>query len=864
MNRFRATYFFPISEVLSGYLKATGMPAVWVLFLAYFIGFTLPVSAQVSTGNTDLIDLSYSNPKSFEIGGISVTGVKFLDPNVLINMTGLRVGDEIKIPSEKISTAIKKLWETNILGDVQIRVSRVQGNLVFLELDLKERPRLSKFVFKGTTKGETDDLREKINLIRGRQVTDALLKNTQSTIKKFFIEKGFLNTAVSIKQEDDTTISNTVILKIDVDKKERVKVNQIIFEGNKSFSDLALRRKMTETKVKRFYRLFKSSKFIKANYEKDKKELIEFYNKQGYRDAQIEWDSVYAHDNKTVDIRMRIDEGPKYHFRDITWTGNYLYDDEVLAGILGIKKGDVYNMETLQRRLQYNPAGADISSLYMDDGYLFFNVDPVEIRVEKDSIDIEMRITEGSQATINKINIAGNTKTNDYVILREIRTLPGQKFSRSDIIRTQRELAQLGYFDPEQIGIQPVPNPANGTVDINYSVVERPSDQIELSGGWGGFFGFVGTLGLTFNNFSIKKLGNFKEWNPLPAGDGQRVALRVQANGTLFQTYSASFTEPWLGGKKPQSLTVSVSHSIQNQSLSIGAGRLSITSGTVSLGKRLQWPDDYFTLIQSANIQHYTFSNYTGFQIPSTRNSFLGEDFANGLATGISLVTNLSRNSINNPTFPTNGSNLALTVSLTPPYSLLSNINYDGSPQERYRWIEYHKWMIDASWFTPIAKNLVLNTRAHTGFLGTYNSRLGYSPFERFRVGGDGISGFNFLLGYDIIGLRGYPNNSIGGPRGGQAGIIFNKYVTELRYAISTNPAATIFALGFFEAGNNWISPQDFNPFNVYRSVGVGARIFMPAFGMIGVDYGYGMDNIPGTNQMSGNQFHFTIGQQIR
>lgn len=850
--------------MLSGYLKATGMPAVWVLFLAYFIGFTLPVSAQVSTGNTDLIDLSYSNPKSFEIGGISVTGVKFLDPNVLINMTGLRVGDEIKIPSEKISTAIKKLWETNILGDVQIRVSRVQGNLVFLELDLKERPRLSKFVFKGTTKGETDDLREKINLIRGRQVTDALLKNTQSTIKKFFIEKGFLNTAVSIKQEDDTTISNTVILKIDVDKKERVKVNQIIFEGNKSFSDLALRRKMTETKVKRFYRLFKSSKFIKANYEKDKKELIEFYNKQGYRDAQIEWDSVYAHDNKTVDIRMRIDEGPKYHFRDITWTGNYLYDDEVLAGILGIKKGDVYNMETLQRRLQYNPAGADISSLYMDDGYLFFNVDPVEIRVEKDSIDIEMRITEGSQATINKINIAGNTKTNDYVILREIRTLPGQKFSRSDIIRTQRELAQLGYFDPEQIGIQPVPNPANGTVDINYSVVERPSDQIELSGGWGGFFGFVGTLGLTFNNFSIKKLGNFKEWNPLPAGDGQRVALRVQANGAFFQTYSASFTEPWLGGKKPQSLTVSVSHSIQNQGLNVGGGRLSITSGTVSLGKRLQWPDDYFTLIQSANIQHYTFSNYTGFQIPSTRNSFLGEDFANGLATGISLVTNLSRNSINNPTFPTNGSNLALTVSLTPPYSLLSNINYDGSPQERYRWIEYHKWMIDASWFTPIAKNLVLNTRAHTGFLGTYNSRLGYSPFERFRVGGDGISGFNFLLGYDIIGLRGYPNNSIGGPRGGQAGIIFNKYVTELRYAISTNPAATIFALGFFEAGNNWISPQDFNPFNVYRSVGVGARIFMPAFGMIGVDYGYGMDNIPGTNQMSGNQFHFTIGQQIR
>lgn len=817
--------------------------------------------AQIPLGDdAPLLDLSYTNPKTYEIGGIAVTGVKFLDPNALINMTGLRVGDQIKLPSETVATAVRKLWETNILGDVQIMVTRVEGNLVFLELALKERPRLAGFQFKGVTKSERDDLREKINLVRGRQLTDALLNQVKTTIKKFFVDKGYLNTTVNLRQEDDSTSRGTTVqLRIDVDKKERVKINAITFEGNQAFDEVTLRRKFSETKVRKWYRIFKASKYIKSNYEKDKKDLLEFYNKSGYRDAEIVSDSVYAHDDRSVNIKLKVSEGQRYYFRNINWVGNYLYDSKTLSQILGVNRGDVYNMETLERRLQFNPAGADISSLYMDDGYLFFQVEPVEVNVEGDSIDIEMRVYEGSQATINKINVSGNTKTNDHVILREIRTLPGQKFSRADLIRTQRELAQLGYFDPEQIGIQPVPDPNKGTVDINYTVVERPSDQIELSGGWGGFFGFVGTLGLTFNNFSLRKIADLSEWSPLPGGDGQRLSLRVQANGAAFQTYSASFTEPWLGGRRPNSFSVAFNHSVQNNFGAAIRSNLQLTSINVSLGRRLRWPDDYFSLVNSIGIQNYTLANYAIIQVGD-------KTYNNGVSTALSFNTTLSRNSVNNPTFPTNGSTLSLSVSLTPPFSAFRANNRFEDLSERFRLIEYHKWMFDASWFTPLAKNLVLSTRAHMGFVGAYNGQLGVGPFERFRLGGSGLSGFNFILGYDVIAQRGYRDASVitGAANTNDAAIVYNKYVTEVRYAISTNPAATIFALGFVEAGNSWANYRDYSPFNFYRSAGIGARIFMPAFGMLGLDMGWPFDDAPTYSTNRAPEFHFTIGQQIR
>ncbi len=849
-----------------------------ICLIASLIG---SASAQIRFGQPSRSnnDISYSAPQQYTIGGIEVEGVRYLDHNALISISGLKVGDEINVPGEEISNAIKKLWDQGLLSDVAINASRIEGSKIFLTLELKERPRLSKFSFKGIKKGQADDLKNKVNLVRGRIVTDAMLKNAQNTVRKHFVEKGFLNTEVRIVQIEDTLQHNSVALRIEVDRKSRVKINDIYFEGNEVFTEKQLRRKLKETKERRPYRIFKASKFIRSKFEEDKEKLISFYNAQGYRDAYIIQDTVYTYDDRSVNVGIKVNEGIKYYFRNITWTGNYVYTDEVLSNVLGIKKGDVYNLENLEKRLQYDPTGkVDVSSLYLDDGYLFFHVEPVEVSIIGDSIDIEMRMVEGTQANIKNVTVTGNTKTNDHVILREIRTLPGQKFSRTALIRSQREIAQLGYFDPEQIGISPVPNPADGTVDINYTVVERPSDQIELSGGWGGFFGFVGTLGVTFNNFAIGKVTNWREWKPLPAGDGQRLSLRLQANGRQFQTYSASFVEPWLGGRKPNSFSVSLTHSSQAQ-LDPGnfrrvMGSLQVTGLTLGLGRRLTVPDDFFTLSNSLSMQRYTLDNFQ-----SVLGSALGSDVGGKrIYNQITFNTTLSRNSIDNPTFPTRGSSLTLSVNATPPYSrLISNFNPENgevSPMAS-RWVEFHKWMFDASWFIPLAPKLVINTRAHSGFIGSYGG-VQPGPFDRFQMGGDGITGFNFLLGTDIIGLRGYQNLTVGDlerdAQGrvlqqrfvGGGGVAFSKYVSELRYAVSTNPAATIFVLGFVEAGNNWSNLNRYNPFDMKRSAGVGARIFMPAFGMIGVDYGFGFDPIPGISPRNKGQFHFTIGQQIR
>jgi outer membrane protein insertion porin family len=832
--------------------------------------------------------ISYSQPKEYEIAEITVSGARFLDPNALISITGLKVGDRIKVPGDDISNAIKKLWDQGILGDVQISYTKIEGDKIFLDVFLKERPRLSKFTFKGIRKSETDALTEKIKLIRGKVVDDALIKNTQMTIKKHFEEKGFLNTSVNMVQVEDTARGNTVTLKINVDKKKKVKINELAIHGNEVFSDKKLQRKLKKTKQKAPFRIFTPSKFIASQYEEDKKKLIAFLNTEGYRDAIVVSDSVYAHDENTINVVINLEEGQKYYYRDVTWEGNYVYTDEQLSAVLGITKGDVYNIAELEKKLTFNPNGSDITSLYMDDGYLFFNIEPVEVGIESDSVDIEMRIVEGPQATINQVRVSGNTRTSDHVILREIRTLPGQKFNRSLLIRTQREISTLGYFNPEKVNPVPIPNPSDGTVDIEYQVEERPSDQIELSGGWGGGgrngigVGFVGTLGVVFNNFSTRKLFKWGEWGGvLPSGDGQRLAVRFQASGRQFQTYSFTFTEPWLGGRKRNSFTIGINHTVNRPGLGyeqyyrrlygpdyvtpFGNQSFQISGASVSLGRMLKWPDDYFSLTHSLSYQRYKLNNFDFFRI----------EFANGIAHNLTFNTTLARNSVDNPIFPRGGSTISLSATFTPPYSRMGienkarNTSATGNSNDGNRTIEYHKWMFDSNWFTPLGLGgkLVLSARAHMGFIGRYNPTTPYTFVERFVMGGSGMAGQGgFNLAADIIGLRGYQDNSLlGGPivQGQpQSGIVYNKFVTEVRYLISPNPSATIFVLGFLEGGNNWNNYSEFNPFKIRRSAGLGARINMAAFGLLGIDYGWGFDPLPGLPQKG--QFHFTIGQQFR
>lgn len=721
---------------------------------------------------------------------------------------------------------------------------------------------------------------------------------------------------MKITQEKDTANRDGIRLKIAVNPKSKVKINKISFEGNTAFADAKLKGRFKKTKerprfvlhrtviaelihfkpkeffkskekaswaeTKEFFNdnlklnFFVSSKFMKTDYDDDKQKLLDFYNSKGYRDAEIVQDTLYRYDDRSINIDFKISEGPKYYFRNIIWSGNFIYNDKTLNAILGIKKGDIYNKELIDKKLSFNPKGPDISGLYMDDGYLFFHINPVEVAVAGDSIDVEMRITEGEQATVNEVTISGNERTSDHVIRRELSTLPGQKFRRSDIIRTQQKLGQLGFFNAQKVSQNMMPNPANGTVDINWNVEEQSNDQVELSGGWGGYYGFVGTLGLSFNNFSIRNVPHFKNWKPLPVGDGQKVSIRAQANGRSYQSYSLSFTEPWLGGTKPHSLSVSLNSSVQHSLLNYGVQRsdiknptLKVHSVTVGLGRLLEWPDNYFTLTNSVSYLRYILQRW---------NSGLG--FTDGTANSFTFNTTFARNSIDNPMYPTRGSSIQLSVTLTPPYSSWRNIDYaTASGQEKYKWIEYHKWMFDAKYYLPLDKKgkLVIEAKAHFGFIGSYNRKAGIGPFERFYLGGSGLAGgFNsFLLGQDVIGLRGYQDNRVtpplyadygtATPNGVQGGIVYDKLGLELRYPFSTGNAATIYALAFTEAGNNWNNYNDYNPFNLYKSAGIGARIFMPAFGLIGLNWAYGFDALPNSGgKISGSQFHFTIGQQIR
>jgi len=821
--------------------------------------------SRLNKSSIPVDSLSYLNPKDYIIGDITVAGTKYLDKDVLIQIAKISKGDKINLPGEASANVLKNMWAQGLFDDVQLNITRMNADTVYLELFVTERPRLSRLRLNGIRKGEVEDVQKKLNDKTGKIVNENLISTTTAIVKKHFNEKGYMNTTVDIKQQRDPADSNSVILNVNIDKKQKVKINEVIFEGNQAFKSKKLKGYLGKTKEKKFYNIFGSKKFKQDQYEEDKQGLIEKMQAKGYRDAEILSDSVWKHDENTVNVKIKVYEGHKYYFGNITYAGNARYPATTLDKILRIKKGDVFSEEELSKRLNGGtPDGSDINSLYLDDGYLTFNSEAVQTRIYNDTIDLNIRIYEGAQYTINRVMVRGNEVTNDKVVLRELATKPGQKFSKALIVRSTRQITQLGNFDEQKIEPKPTNiNPNDGTVDIIYNVVEKPSDQIELSGGFGGGQ-LVGTLGLTFNNFSVRNLFNGKAYKPLPKGDGQKLSLRGQANGKNYQNFSFTFSEPWLGGKKP----IYFSLSAYTQLSSTGQfypksdpnyNYLRINGVGVTLGKRLNWPDNYFQLNYSLNFDHYTLDNF--------RQGFL---FANGTSYNIKLTQEFSRNSVDAPIYPTSGSNIKFTLQVTPPYSLFNNTNYRiATPEERYRFVEYHKWKFDAQWFTKIVGKLVLMSQTRFGFIGSYNKLVGPSPFERFKLGGDGMATYQFLQGSEIVALRGYQNFSIVPTGSGYnsdnnpGSPIYNKFTLEMRYPVIASQSATIFLLTFAEGGNTWNNFRDYNPFNIRRSVGVGARIFLPIFGLLGLDYGYGFDKIPGMPDANKGQFHFSIAQSL-
>lgn len=877
------------------------LPNKTLLFLLGLFALLVssPVRAQIKIGD-DLSDIDYSSPKKYEIAGITVEGTSYVDKNVLSLISGLRVGDEITIPGDDIATAIRKIWEQGMFEDVEVNATNIVGDKIFLQFVVQERSRVSKFSFNGIKKSEADDIRNKINITRGDIATNHLENKTRRIIEDYYADKGYYNAVVDIKQVPDTTRDHYVDLIIDVDKGKKVKIGKINITGNEGLSDAQILSSMKETKEKGvfnpldplgpmvintvadavtlkplkaitdveeyFYenyrpRIFKSSKFLESNYEDDKQNIIAKYNAKGYRDAIIVRDSVYNREDGNIGIDLVIDEGNLYHYRNISWTGNTKYSSETLDGILGIKSGDVYNKELLNANLNMSETSLDISSLYMDDGYLFFRVDPVEVSVENDSIDLEIRLQEGQQARISNVSLKGNTKTNDYVVIREMYSRPGQLFSRSDVMRTVRELATLGFFNQESINPDVKPNYKDNTVDIEYQVEEASADQVSFSAGWG-LNMLILSAGVSFNNFSMKNLFQKDAWKPIPGGDGQKFSIQVSTYGTRYIYYAASFTEPWLGGRKPNSLTTSVYQSFYSngkERKDEDFGYFRMTGVSLGLGKRLTWPDDYFTLYQGVSYMNYRLKNYS---------SIYNFGSGNGLFNLISYNFSIGRSSVSQPIYPRNGSEVQLSLELTPPYSLLTNKDYSSlTEDEKYKWIEMHKWKFKAVWYSELYEKLVLMTRVRFGYLGYYNDKIGPTPFHRFYLGGDGLSsGGSMFDSREIIGMRGYSNESLT-PNASNSeltgGNIFTKYTLEVRYPLSLNPSATIYALSFLEAGNCWIGFENFNPFKVYRSAGLGVRIYLPMFGLLGLDWGYGFDQVPNNKSAAGSQFHFSIGGSI-
>jgi len=840
----------------------------------------------------------YSSPREYTVGGIEIIGIRYLDKEMLKEYSGIKVGDELKIPGETITNAIKKYWRQGLFSDVKINATKIVDDKIYLEIFLRERPRLSKVNYHGVKKSEMEDIKEKVLLLEGGQIVDAHLVNAERLIKGIYHEKGFLNTEVKIIQRDDKEKENSVILDIYVDKKEKVRIKEIEFVGIGKVPLRKLERAMKKTKAKKIQNFFHSKKYLEDKYAEDKVNLINKYNELGYRDAIIIKDSVVKNsDDKTVNIKLWIEEGNQYHIKNIRWLGNTIYPGQYLDAVLGIKKGDVYNQKQLDKRLSSDQDA--VSNLYLDNGYLFFQVMPIETNIENDSIELEMRIQEGKQATVDRVIITGNTKTHENIARRELYTLPGDLFSKTKLMRSYRQLAQLGHFDQERIDIQPLPKPESGTVDIKYGLIERANDQIELSGGWGMGM-FVGSIGLKFTNFSVANILNKEAWKPLPSGDGQTLSIRAQTNGSYYRQYSFNFMEPWFGGKKPNSFSFSVYYSkltdgekdyYYNPYSSYGNSyggyggysnygynpygyggygygaeidwstykptRWQITYGaSLGYGYRLSWPDDYFTVYHELSLQHYDLKDWCYY--------FL----ATGRVNDFSVKTVFSRNSIDNPLYSRRGSAFSLSLEITPPYSLINGKDYSNpnmKNKEKYNFLEYHKWLFNAKWFTPLDKadKLVLHTKYEFGMLGYYNPDR-RSPLEGFKMGGDGMSGYD-IYGSDNIAMRGYSNNSLTPTGGnGRTGNIYSKATVELRYPITLTESANIFVLGFLEAGNAWYDYKNFNLFDLKRAAGVGVRFWLPMFGMLGIDWGYGFDlpNYGGSSNAKG-QFAFTIGQQF-
>ncbi|MDD2798240.1 MAG: outer membrane protein assembly factor BamA [Bacteroidales bacterium] len=868
-----------------------------LLLFITFISLVLGSFAQGNSTSTDSVAakpvIKYSNtPKKYEIAGIAVTGVKNYEDYVLIGFSGLTVGQIISVPGDEITNSVKRFWKHGLFSDVKIDATKIEGNKVWLEIALKQRSRISDLVFIGMKKSDKEDLETKLGLVKGNQVTPNLIDRAKKIIKKHYEEKGFHSVDVDIKQKDDLSKENNVIIEISVDRKSKTKVNKIFITGNQALSSNKIQRTMKKTnEKKRLVNFFRQKKFVTTDFSGDKDLIIQKYNELGYRDAKIVSDSVVKVNDKLVNVYLKLEEGKKYFIRDIKWIGNTVYPSDYLSTVLRMKAGDVYNQKLLEERTQSDEDA--LANVYMDKGYLFFNIEPVEVNVQNDSIDLEMRIYEGRPATINKVQITGNDRLYEHVIRRELRTKPGQLFSKTDIQRSAREIAQTGHFNPENMDIRPTPNPENGTVDILYGLESKANDQVEFSAGWGQT-GIIGKLSLKFTNFSIKNLLNPSTYKGIiPQGDGQTLTISGQTNADYYQSYSMSFMDPWFGGKRPNSFSVSAYYSKQtdiNQSYnpyntygsnpytsgyggygsSYGGGYsgygsqnytlaldpdkyIQMLGLSIGFGKRLSWPDDYFTFSTEFSYQLYKLKDWNYFVIH------------NGVSNNVSLSLSLSRNSIDNPVFTRSGSSFSLSVQLTPPYSMFDGKDYANIPntdESKFKWIEYHKWKFKSRTFTPISNNqkLILATRAEYGFVGYYDKNK-QSPFETFYMGGDGMSGYSGMYATETIALRGYANGSL--TPYGQEGYGYSRLGMELRYPLMLQPTSTIFALAFVEAGNAWANLDNFNPFQLKRSAGTGVRILLPMIGMLGIDWAYGFDKVFNSRQYSGSNFHFIIGQEF-
>jgi len=800
--------------------------------------------------------VDYSNPKEYIIADITVSGVKYLSKDALIMLSGLKVGQKIRVPGDEISSAIQRLWDQGLFSDVKISITKIEGEKVYLNFFLQEQPRLLNMYISGINKTQEDDLRDLLDLSRGKKVSNSLLIEAEKKIKNYFAQKGYPFVDVSFKMVDDTMYQNVVNLYIRIKKNNRVKIKNIIIRGNQEIPKRKLYAWLKETKRKRIYRFWKPSRYIPDKYKEDKQNIIAHYNKLGYRDARIVEDSVYPINEKYLNVYLKIFEGDKYYFRNISWIGNTKYNTEFLTKKLDIKKGDPYNEERLENRL-LNDDDA-VANLYLDKGYLFFQAIPREVRVENDSVDVEIMIYEGQQAKINNVIISGNTRTNDHVIRRELRTLPGQLFSKEDLIRSVRELANLGNFDPEQLSPTPIPNQADNTVDIKYNVVEKSSDVFEMSGGWG-YLGFVGRLSLRFNNFSARNIKDFSTWAPLPVGDGQKLSISAQANGRTYQLYSFSFVDPWFGGKKPNSFSISIYSNIitngvtreqADKSPFVYRRTMHMFGAQVGLGRRLSWPDDYFILSNSLSFDYYLIDSLqTYINAP------------NGSYNIFSLTTTFGRNSVDNPLYSRRGSDLSLTVKLTPPYSLLYKKDYTSmSLAQKMKWVELYKVNIKGRWFFKVIGDFVFTPKFEYGLMGYYNKDIGFVPFEGYTVGGDPMGYYAF--GKEFVSLRGYEREALT-PSGYSVAHVYSKYSFEMRYPVLLKDMATVYLLSFVEAGNAWYNLYEFNPFKLYRSAGVGVRMFIPMMGLVGIDFAYGLDVPPGSDKISGFHYHFVLGQQF-